>query len=216
MIKLINMVDNKKNILEIICDYFKKANNKNTAIWKIVIFCFLALVVILPSFLIRDFMLNSENQDFNFMGNFIEGNIVSNTGVGLSIANGNPVLAYVLQGFSTFIPLVIFLFSQKKLMDIGTLLMFFGGMSNFIDRSIYDNFIHLANAPGIVPENAVVDYWRFGFVSNSFIFNYADLFISIGIILLIISLVFILVNVWKEDEKKEKIKKEVKNEKNNK
>ncbi|MGL5246169.1 MAG: signal peptidase II [Mycoplasmoidaceae bacterium] len=210
------MVDNKKNILEIICDYFKKANNKNTVVWKIIIFVSLSLVVILPSFLIRDFMLNSQSQEFNFMGKFIEGNIVSNTGVGLSIANGNPTLAYALQGFSTFIPLIIFLFSQRKLMDIGALLMFFGGISNFVDRSVYDNFIHLANAPGIVPINAVVDYWRFGFVNNSFIFNYADLFISLGIILLIISFISILVAIWKEDEKKEKIKKEAKYEKNNK
>ncbi|MGL4617144.1 MAG: signal peptidase II [Mycoplasmoidaceae bacterium] len=210
------MIDNKKNIFEFVCYYFKKANNKNSVIWKIVVFLLLALVVILPSFIIRDFMLKAENQDFNFMGNFIEGNIVSNTGVGLSFAKGNPALAYALQGFSTFIPLIIFLFSQKKIMDIGTLIMFFGGLSNFIDRSIYDNFIYLANAPGIVAENAVVDYWRFGFVNNSFIFNYADLFISIGLMLLIISFIFILVAIWKEDEKKEKIKKEVQDEKNNK
>lgn len=209
------MDHNKKNIIEIICDYFKKANNKNTAIWKIAIFFSIALLVILPSFLIRDFMLKAENQSFNFMGNFIEGNIVSNTGVGLSIANQNPALAYALQGFSTFIPFVIFLFSQRKLMDIGSLFMFFGGISNFIDRSIYDDFIHLANAPGIVAENAVVDYWRFGFINDSFIFNYADLFISIGIILLIISFIILLIFFAKEEDKNN-FKKEVENEKNNK
>ena len=42
----------------------------------------------LPSFLIRDFMLKEQNQNFNFMGNFIEGLIISNTGVGLSITQG--------------------------------------------------------------------------------------------------------------------------------
>ena len=27
-------------------------------------------------------------------------------------------------------------------MDVGALFMFFGGISNFVDRSIYDNFVH--------------------------------------------------------------------------
>ena len=210
------MTVSKKNIIQFTCDCFNKANNKNTAIWKIAIFFSLALVVVLPSFLIRDFMLKEQNQNFNFMGNFIEGHIISNTGVGLSIAQGNPTLAYVLQGISSFVPFFIFLFSQRKLMDVGALFMFFGGISNFVDRSIYDNFVHLATAPGIIPENAVVDYWRFGFINNSFIFNYADLFISLGIIIIIIEFIRILIIFAKEEDKKELIRKEEQNQKNNK
>ena len=109
------MTVSKKNIIQFTCDCFNKANSKNTAIWEIAIFFSLALVVVLSSFLIRDFMLKEQNQNFNFMRNFIEGHIISNTGVGLSIAQGKPTLAYVLQGISSFVPFFIFLFSQRKL-----------------------------------------------------------------------------------------------------
>ena len=57
--------------------------------------------------------------------------------------------------------------------------------------------------------------WRFGFINNSFIFNYADLFISLGIII-IIEFIRILIIFAKEEDKKELIRKEEQNEKNNK
>ena len=104
----------KKIIIQFTCDCFNKANNKNTAIWKIAIFLSLALVVVLPSCLIRGFMLWEQNQNFNFMWNFIEEHIISNTGVGLRIAQDNPTLVYVLEGISSFVPVFIFLFSHRK------------------------------------------------------------------------------------------------------
>ncbi len=200
------MNNKKTEIIENINKYFKGVYTKKNIIWKISSFFVVAFILIMPFFVIRDAMLKMPNQNYNFMGNFVEGYIISNTGLGLSSFENNIAGAYSLQSIFFIIPLFVFIASPNKYLDVGALLMFFGGFCNLVDRMAYDNFTLIADNPGIIPENAVVDYWRFGFVENSFIFNYADVFIIFGAIAVSASIFVLMVKKINEEDKNAKNK----------
>ncbi|MGL4647246.1 MAG: signal peptidase II [Mycoplasmoidaceae bacterium] len=186
--------------------YFTKLYTKRKIIEKVIIFLVSACILILPFFVVRDVMLKMENQQYFFMGNFVEGFIISNTGLGLSSFDNNVASAYALQAIFSLVPLTIFIISPSRYLDIGASLMFFGGFCNLVDRMTPDHFVYLSNASGIVINNAVVDYWRFGFVNNSFIFNYADVWVIFGVIIIGISLLIMIIKAFKEEEQNEKNK----------
>ncbi|BAC43924.1 lipoprotein signal peptidase [Malacoplasma penetrans] len=182
--------------------------NKKHLIWKISIILICAFIVLLTSFLTRNSILNATQSYWELIPGFLVINITGNTGVSFgTLGDSNPSLVYFVQSIPIVLGFFVLLFSSNYLLDIGVSLVFFGGLSNIIDRSIVDNYKYLS---GISTNNAVVDYFQFPFIKNSAIFNFPDTFVIIGMIFVGIQIIISFVKDYKKEKDSEENKKPIK------
>ncbi|QMT98703.1 signal peptidase II [Mycoplasma tullyi] len=160
---------------------FKAANTKQLIKIKYPILVLMGFVILLIVFVLRDYFLKL-GIGYTSSNGFITINVITNSGVGFSLFNQNPVVPYLLQILLTIIFLITFIFSKNKAL-IGLLpLITFGGLGNVIDRSIP---ITLSN--GMVENNSVLDYFQF--FKSSAIFNFSDICIVTGFVLIFVMFV---------------------------
>lgn len=172
--------------------------DKKHLFFKLLIIFISAFVVLLTSFLTRESILNATTSEWDLIPGFLSINITGNTGVSFgTLSDSNPSLVYFVQSIPIVLGGIILIFSSNYLLDVGLSIVFFGGLSNIVDRSIVDNYKYLND---IFTKDAVVDYFQFSFIKNSAIFNFPDTFVICGMILVGIQIVI----SWVKDYKKEK------------
>ena len=144
---------------------------------KITIFYIAALIFTLDR-LSKYFILKLSNsvEEFNIpVTSFLNFNLVWNSGIAFGLFSFNEQFYY---NIITLITLVILLFAIKSngVEKIGFSMIFGGSLGNIFDRLYY---------------SAVVDFIDFH-INNIhwFIFNIADIFISLGVIILITTEIF--------------------------
>ena len=122
---------------------------------------------------IINFLENSDNGHIQIT-NFLSFNLIWNEGIAFGLFSFNQELYY---NFLTIIIILVttiilwMIIKTKGLEKIAFLMIFGGSLGNIFDRLVYSS----------VPDFIDLHYNNF----NWFIFNVADIFISIGIILLI-------------------------------
>lgn len=185
-----------KNFRNFVNKYKQKAllqlkNIYLTKLWikKLCIFLIACFIVFLSSFLIRDSMLNRNSAYGNFIPGFIDIKVVGNNGVAFStFENSSVSFVYFVQILPIIISFGFLVFTKSVWFDIGFSMIITGGLSNVIDRSIIDTYTY-----NIVPTNqtinAVVDYFYFSFINGSAIFNMPDVYVIIGVIIVISKLI---------------------------
>lgn len=153
---------------------------------KFLIFVLVGIFVMGLSFIVRQIMIDHHRSI-----------IVDNTGVGFSIgANASdPTIVYLIQAIPCIITFLIFFFVTNKWIYIGLYVIFFGGLSNIIDRALPLHII-LANGKPF-SSNAVVDYIQL-FNTNTTC-NLPDIFITIGAIYTILILIVTIFITWKKE-----------------
>lgn len=151
---------------------------------KITIALIVAVFVLGFAFGIRQLILDSKETNGVIIPNFLELNVVLNSGIAFGwLQNSNIYLVYFVQIIPLLIAFGFWISIKSYYSDIALSFLIFGGLSNVVDRIIIDNFSVLT-AYNINNTNTVVDYLRF--YNNSAIFNLADVFVLLGISLLII------------------------------
>ncbi len=121
---------------------------------------------------------------------FLQFRYVENTGAAFSMMSNNTVFLSVITSL-IMIAILVALFTGKikdKLQCAALIIVVAGGVGNLIDR---------------IARGFVVDFIEFTFVDYA-VFNIADIFVTIGAVLLIISIIIELVRETKE--KKEQAK----------
>ena len=116
----------------------------------------------------------SLNNEIIYINDFINLELIWNTGIGFGLFKSNSDLIYTLLTvlIGCVIIFVIYLINKSKLFDKILFSLILGGaLGNFYDRLIYF----------AVPDFIDIHYQRF----HWFTFNIADIFISIGLIILI-------------------------------
>ena len=150
---------------------------------KFLIFVLVGIFVMGLSFIVRQIMMDYSPEK-----------IVLNPGVGFSIgANSDPAIVYLIQAIPCVITFLIFFFVTNKWIYIGLFVIFFGGLSNIIDRALPLHIILADGKP--FSSNAVVDYipWF------STTCNLPDIFITIGAIYTILILIVTIFITWKKE-----------------
>ncbi len=178
--------------------------DKKHLLIKIIIFILIGFLVLLSSFLMRETMLNAKETYWVLIPNFLNIRITENTGISFgSLSDAGPSLVYFIQSLPIIIGFITFIFSSHYFLDVGISMLFFGGMSNIIDRSIPDIYIN-----GILQDanNAVVDYFQFTFIKNSAIFNFPDFFITVSVGLICLHIIILWVKDYKKEKEKNKNK----------
>ena len=163
---------------------FKKFDAKNFSIYshRNKIICFLLIIVIFFFDRITKIkIINHQiSNDSIYINDFINLELVWNTGIGFGLLSSNSALIY--NSITTLIGLILIIimfmiiksnYFEKILYSI----IFGGALGNFYDRIVYF----------AVPDFIDIHYQRF----HWFTFNIADIFITIGIFLLILKELFL-------------------------
>lgn len=160
---------------------------------------FLSLLIIVGlSFLIRNFVLQSNELEKDLIGNFLGFKISFNSGVSFSSFSNNVTLTYFLQSLFILITFICIFIIKDKTLIIFMCLVFSGGVSNLIDRAVVDEL----SLNSSIHYNTVVDYLYFPFIKNSAIFNFQDIIIVLSWIGFVIRLIIYKIKtVEKKDEK---------------
>ena len=114
-----------------------------------------------------------------FINDFINLDLVWNTGIGFGLLSNDSYLIYNLISFTIGIVILILIYVMllsKNLDKIIYSIIIGGAFGNFYDRLVYN----------AVPDFIDLHYQNF----HWFVFNVADIFITIGIMILLISGVF--------------------------
>ncbi|WP_027122142.1 signal peptidase II [[Mycoplasma] imitans] len=181
---------------------FKAANTKNLIKIKYPIFAGIGFLILLIVFVLRDYFLKLGIGHSSSTG-FITINVITNSGVGFSLFNQNPVAPYMLQILLTLIFLVTFIFTKNKALIVLLPLIAFGGLSNVIDRSI-----PIMLKDGNIEHNSVLDYFQF--FRSSAIFNFADVCIVSGFVLIFLTFVIdIFLDFKNKNNKKTSTNKQI-------
>lgn len=153
---------------------------------KLLAFIIIGLVVMGLSFIVRQI----------FIDNYPD-KIVPNPGISFSaFANASPAVIYLIQAIPCVLTFSIFLFLNDKLIYSSLLIVFFGGLSNIVDRALP---LDLIVGGGIsFPSNAVVDYIP---LIRTYA-NLPDIFISVGAGLAVLSLIIYIVKVYRAEKNK--------------
>ena len=149
---------------------------KNHFLKKENIFYFIIVIII---FFLDRFskleILNQFSENTHYINNFINFDLIWNTGIGFGLLSFNSSLFYnlvsILIGLVVLILIYIFLISEKYEKLIYALIIG-GAFGNFYDRLVYK----------AVPDFIDLHYNNF----HWFTFNVADIFISVGIITLML------------------------------
>ncbi|MDE5545164.1 MAG: signal peptidase II [Malacoplasma sp.] len=178
--------------------------NKKHLLIKISIFLLIGFLIFLISFLTRNAMLNATETSWTLIPNFLDIKIIENTGISFgSLSQTSPGLVYFVQSLPIIIGLIAFIFSSHYFLDVGISMLFFGGMSNIIDRAITDVYLNNILPP---EKDAVVDYFQFSFIKDSAIFNFPDIFITVSVGLICLHIIILWVKEYKRESAKEKNK----------
>lgn len=190
-----------------IINYTKNLYTSTYWIYKLIIFIVVSILVIGISFGIREIILNSQAQNKDLIPNFLKLQIVGNTGIAFSnLGNSSVSFIFFIQIFPVIFLSFILIFTKSIAIDIGLTMVIAGGLSNVIDRGLYDNYKYLSSV--VESQYAVVDYLTFSFIPNSAIFNVPDVFVIIGIITIGIYIVYYYVKTF-INEKKNKEKEDI-------
>lgn len=190
--------NNNQKIIEI-SEFIKSIYKSKYIFKKLIIFFIVGTIVLTCSFVSRQLAIDSHSQYFNLMPGFVNIRIVGNTGISFSILKGaNISLILFIQSLPIVLSLLVISFSKDKLIDITLSFVFFGGLSNIIDRSVIDNYKFLSGLDNL---NAVVDYLQFSFIENSPIFNVPDIFIILSTLVLVVYLLFSSFNIFAKKDK---------------
>ena len=150
---------------------------KNKIITKNNLYCFCAILIIF--FLDRYtkvFILNNFSENTYYLNDYINLDLVWNTGIGFGLMSFDNQIFYNL--ISAIIALVIILLlfyaiKSKRLEKFSFSIIIGGALGNFYDRISYN----------AVPDFIDIHYKNF----HWFTFNFADIFITIGIIIYLLS-----------------------------
>ena len=150
---------------------------KNKIITKNNLYCFCAILIIF--FLDRYtkvFILNNFTENTYYLNDYINLDLVWNTGIGFGLMSFDNQIFYNL--ISAIIALVIILLlfyaiKSKRLEKFSFSIIIGGALGNFYDRISYN----------AVPDFIDIHYKNF----HWFTFNFADIFITIGIIIYLLS-----------------------------
>lgn len=152
---------------------------------KFLIFVLVGIFVMGLSFIVRQIMID-----------YSPDKITPNQGVAFSIAASyKPAIVYLIQSIPCIITFLIFFFVTNKWIYIGLFVIFFGGLSNIIDRALP---LHIIVNGKPFPSNAVVDYIPW-FSTEC---NLPDIFITIGAIYTILILIVTIFITWKKEHQK--------------
>ena len=136
----------------------------------IIMFFFIIFIFFLDRFS-KTFILSNVNKNFIYINDFINFDLIWNTGIGFGLLSFNSSLFYnlvsILIGLVVLILIYIFLISEKYEKLIYALIIG-GAFGNFYDRLVYK----------AVPDFIDLHYDNF----HWFTFNVADIFITLGII----------------------------------
>ena len=157
-----------KNMKELL---FKKAN--------IFVF-FIIFITFIIDRISKIKIINKINENVYFVNDFINFNLVWNTGIGFGLLNSNSPLIYNLTTFligSVILILLNVAFISENLEKLIYSIIIGGACGNFFDRLSY---------------KAVPDFIDFHYNNfHWFTFNIADVFITLGIIVFIIRSFFV-------------------------
>ena len=150
---------------------------KNKIITKNNLYCFCAILIIF--FLDRYtkvFILNNFTENTYYLNDYINLDLVWNTGIGFGLMSFDNQIFYNL--ISAIIALVIifllfYAIKSKRLEKFSFSIIIGGALGNFYDRISYN----------AVPDFIDIHYKNF----HWFTFNFADIFITIGIIIYLLS-----------------------------
>ena len=124
-------------------------------------------------------IINNFSENIHYINDFINFNLVWNTGIGFGFLSTNSTLVYnsITLTIALVILFLIYLTINQNFLDKTLFSLILGGaIGNFYDRLVYF----------AVPDFIDVHYNNF----HWFTFNVADIFISIGIIFLILKELF--------------------------
>lgn len=134
------------------------------------------------------FLLNKPGHTYALMPGFIHLTYSENTGAGFGMLSGNTTLLIVVT-FIVIIGLTLFLiFAQKQneWLRASLLLIVGGGIGNLVDR---------------LGLGYVRDFIEYAFLKNFAICNVADVFVTVGAVMLIIVLIVMLVKEGRKNQK---------------
>ena len=133
-------------------------------------FCFISIIFFLDRYT-KLFILNNFTENTYYLNNYINLDLVWNTGIGFGLLSSNSDIIYNLTSLLiviVIICLIYFLIRSEKYEKIVYSIIVGGALGNFYDRIIYK----------AVPDFIDLHYNNY----HWFIFNFADLFITLGII----------------------------------
>ncbi len=165
---------NRKNTLMELKELKKKIFKKENFLFLIII-----LIIFFSDRFSKITILNNYSDNTFYVNNFINFNLIWNTGIGFGFFSSNSPFIYNLISciiFSIIIFLAYFSFKSDKYEKIIFSFIIGGAIGNFYDRLVY---------------NAVPDFIDFHLENfHWFTFNVADIFITIGIFLYVLKGVF--------------------------
>lgn len=180
----------KEKTKQFCCDVKNHFKNRDY-IWKY------KLQVCLPIFiglLILDiiskqlaFHLLSHNpyaQEVKFIDGFINFKFVINYGIAFGINANNFVVTIIGAMLITILMFSIFLYINNKITVVGLVMIITGGIGNLIDR-IWNN-------------GGVVDFLAWILFHPYSIFNLADIWVTFGVIMPIISIIITIISYYRE------------------
>ena len=128
----------------------------------------------------KSHIINNFSDDVYYINDFLNFDLIWNTGIGFGLLSSNSILFYnLISGLiaSVIIFLIIFAFKSDKFDKVNFSVIIGGAIGNFYDRISF---------------NAVPDFIDFHYGSlHWFTFNLADIFITLGIIAFILKGFFI-------------------------
>ena len=153
---------------------------KNKTVTKNNLYCFVVISIIF--FLDRYtklFILNNFTENTYYLNNYINFNLVWNTGIGFGLLSSNSDIIYNLTSLliiMVIICLIYFLIHSEKYEKIIYSIIVGGALGNFYDRMFFK----------AVPDFIDLHYKNF----HWFTFNLADIFITLGIIAFLFKEIF--------------------------
>lgn len=203
-------INESKTFKESFFSYLNKIQNHLKGIYltkkifvKLIFFTIIGLVILGTCFGLREAILNSKEQSWVLIPGFLNIYITQNPGIAFSgLADANSSIVYLVQALPILVGGLIFIFSSSTFLDIGILFLFFGGLSNIVDRAIVDYY---PNNPilNVNTVHSVVDYFQFdqSFIPNFAIFNMPDVFVISGVILMVIAMLYFFIQEYRNSEK---------------
>lgn len=192
----------KKTKLNFFLNFLKKQikHTKKELKWKLIAIG-IALLFFIIDFVTKAIARPYLNNgiDYKIISSVLYFVVIPNPGVGFSLlSNNNFPLVVSISTIALILFLTFLIFCKRFGYALALALAFFGGIANLIDRLIY---------------GYVLDFIDFRWLDwfGTFIFNVADIMVTIGIIILVVAILYYEI---KETIKNSKDKKETKNQLN--
>jgi len=168
-------------------DYLLKLFAYKLIFLKFLTFIFILLISAPLTFILRDYWLN----------NYAPGIVVFNKGMGLSFGDEwDQGIIYLFKIIPIIILLFTLLLTTNMLIATSAIIIFLGGLYNLIDKWLVD----YPNS-GEPQYDAVVDYIH---IWNS-VANVPDVFVTIGTVLLLASLIYVIYKMNENDDTEDDI-----------